>query len=231
MTAAARESPESAEGCVLDMTSVSKRFPKLEAPVLKDVDLRLAAGEAVLVSGRNGAGKTTLLRIASGLITPDTGTVHLDGLSPERNRRAFQQALGFLPAGTSGLYARLTVREHLDYWARLAFVPRHRRGALIDRSLEEFALSDLEDRRVDRMSTGQRQRVRIAMAFLHQPKLILLDEPAASLDSDGREQLRAATGAARSRGAAVLACSPSGDRFGCDFARIFEVRDGALVSE
>jgi ABC-2 type transport system ATP-binding protein len=180
-----------------------------ERPVLDGATLVLAPGRIAWLGGVNGAGKTTLLRIACGLLGPHRGTVTLDGLDPARDREAFQRRLGFLSAGNSGLYARLTVVQHLRMWADLAFVPRAERSETIDRAVKSMALGELADRRVDRLSMGQRQRVRVAMTFLHRPDVILLDEPHTSLDEGGLELLSASMDAHVERGGALLWCSPS----------------------
>jgi len=200
-----------AMGNVLELRAITKRWPSLEHAVLDDVDLVLEPGTVTWMEGRNGIGKTTLMRIAAGLIHPDAGEVHLDGLHPAGDRRAYQMRSALLSAGTGGLYARLSVRWHLGWWARLAFIEPRRRSAIVDASLERFDLVALASRRVDRMSMGQRQRLRLAGTFLHDPKLILLDEPRNSLDAEGIAILTAAVDAATARGAAVLWCSPTGE--------------------
>ena len=139
-------------------------------------------GEVVSVTGRNGAGKTTLLRILGGLVAPDRGDVVLDGIRLGTRRRAYQRQIGLLTPGDRGLYARVTVARHLDLWARLALLERDARAAAISDCYARFELAELADLRVDVLSMGQRQRVRLALAFLHAPRLVLLDEPANSLD-------------------------------------------------
>jgi sodium transport system ATP-binding protein len=203
--------PRGPESSVLLISSVTKRWPRQKKPVLSDIDLELLAGELVWLTGENGAGKTTLLRIVAGIIAPDTGSVHVCGLAVRGSRRAYQQCIGLLTAGNSGLYARMTARQHLEYWASLALVPRDERSTRIDASIERFALGAFAARRMDRMSMGQRQRVRIAMTFLHRPTLILLDEPANSLDDEGCEVLVGAVEEHQRNGGATLWCSPGGD--------------------
>ncbi len=213
---------------VFSAAGISKRWKGAERPVLDDIDFEVAAGESVWIGGRNGAGKTTLLRIFSALITPDTGGVRLLGLDPERERRRYQSHLGFLPAGNAGLTARLSARYHLKYWARLALLPTEEIEPAIERTLDAFDLRDLASSRVDRMSTGQRQRLRTALAFLHSPQLVLLDEPVASLDADGVATVAAAVREVTARGGAVLFASPA-DRepdFECD--RQYVVEEGRL---
>src|SRR3954470_16140815 len=96
---------------LLELRGIVKRWPGTPAPVLDAVDLAVAPGEVVAVTGRNGAGKTTLLRIAAGLLLPDAGTVRVDGMDPELERAACQARIGYLSAGNSGLYGRLRVEQ------------------------------------------------------------------------------------------------------------------------
>jgi ABC-2 type transport system ATP-binding protein len=128
---------------VLLISAVTKRWPRQDQPVLRDIDLELAAGELAWLTGDNGAGKTTLLRIVAGLITPDVGHVSVCGLESRSSRRPYQQHIGLLTAGNSGLYARMTVRQNLDYWARLALVAAGQRNARVEEALDRFGLGNL----------------------------------------------------------------------------------------
>jgi ABC-2 type transport system ATP-binding protein len=227
--AARRRAPARAAPALLEVRGVTKRWPKAPGPVLDGVDLTVRAGETVAITGRNGAGKTTLLRLAAGLLVPDAGTVRVQGLDPERDRTAFQAAIGFLAAGNSGLYGRLTVERHLDFWARLALLPRARRAAAEARVRERFALDELCGRRVDRLSMGQRQRVRIALAFLHEPALVLLDEPRTSLDDEGVALLAGAVCELTARGGAAVMCAPGAQDGGLPYDRRHVVGGGTMV--
>jgi ABC-2 type transport system ATP-binding protein len=177
--------------------------------VLDGVSLALAPGTAAWLGGSNGAGKTTLLRIAAGLLAPDRGRVSALGLDCDRDRRAYQRAIGFLSAGDRGLQARLTVAQNLELWAALALIPRQRRRALVEAVIARFELAELRSRRVERLSMGQRQRVRLAGTFLHEPAVVLLDEPHTSLDELGLALLEDAAARVTSAGGVVLWCSPS----------------------
>ncbi len=196
------------ERALVEARGLHKRWRRDTAPVLFGVDLTIHEGEIVGISGRNGVGKTTLMRIVSGLIEPDSGTTTVAGLDPRRDRRAFLRLVAFLPAANTGVYARLTVRHNLELWSDLALVPRTRRRAAVDDSLERFDLGPLAKQRADRLSMGQRQRVRLALATLHEPRVLLLDEPANSLDDDGIALLGAAVEATRSRGGCVVWAAP-----------------------
>jgi ABC-type multidrug transport system ATPase subunit len=217
------------DGLTLSLSGVTKRWPGAEAPLLDNVDLVIGPGSAVEIVAPNGTGKTTLLRIAVGLIRPERGRVTLGALDAELDRTAFQRRVGFLSAASGGLYARLTVRDHLRLWSRLALLPSTRRDGCCARVQAALALDDLLDRRVDRLSMGQRQRVRIAGAFLHEPDVVLMDEPATSLDEDGLRLLAAEIDRARIGGRAVLWCAPATGGL-ADAERRLTITDGRLVS-
>jgi ABC-2 type transport system ATP-binding protein len=196
----------------LVLSGVTKRWPGADGPLLDQLDLLVRPGTAVEIAAPNGTGKTTLLRIAAGLIRPQGGSVRLGPLDVERDRTEFQRRVGFLSATSAGLYARLTVRDHLRFWSRLALLPRSDALNSCARVADALALRSLAEHRVDRLSMGQRQRVRLAGAFLHEPDVVLLDEPANSLDEDGMALLAAEVERIRQRGRAALWCAPTGGR-------------------
>jgi osmoprotectant transport system ATP-binding protein len=127
-----------AESPSLSLDGVTKRWPGADRAVLDDVSLVVEHGTAVHLSGPNGVGKTTLLRIAVGLIRPEQGRIRLGALDVEADRTAFQRRVGFHSASSAGLYARLTVHDHLRLWSRLALMRRAERGAACDRTLDAF---------------------------------------------------------------------------------------------
>jgi ABC-2 type transport system ATP-binding protein len=224
---AARVTP--ADALPLALRGVSKRWHKDQPPVLADIDLDLDLGTKTWIVGRNGVGKTTLLRIAAGLIDPDRGRAQAWGFTSAERRQRYQRLVSFLPAGDRGLYARLTVRRQLDLWARIAMVPRGRVRAVVEQTIDAFALQELASRRVDRMSMGQRQRLRIAMTFMAEPEVVLLDEPLTSLDDDGGAILYREIDALTARGGALLWCSPAGERLEQRFDARLALEHGRLV--
>ena len=213
----------------LALRAVTKCWEKGSEAVLRGVDLDLDVGTKTRIAGRNGVGKTTLMRIAAGLIDPDGGRVEVWGASPHERRQRYQRLVSFLPAGDRGLYARLTVRRQLHFWGRIALIPRRELKARVEAAIDDFALGELASRRVDRMSMGQRQRLRIAMTFLTEPDVVLLDEPLTSLDEDGAAVLYATIERLLDRGGTVLWCSPSGERIDYDFDRTFSLENGRLT--
>ena len=180
--------------------------------VLRGIDLDVTPGTVTGIGGRNGAGKTTLLRIATAILSPNAGTVTVDGLSSDANWREYHRRIGFLSAGDRGLYNRFSVRGHLEYGVRIAFVPRARRREAVDEALVRFGLTDLVTRRADRLSQGQRQRLRLALTVVHDPKVLLLDEPRNSLDDEGLAMLVGAIDAVVAAQGAVVWCSPAGEK-------------------
>jgi len=227
LVAAGEPEPDAA---LLRLHGLSKRWRKDLPLVLDDLDLTLEPGTTTWVGGRNGVGKTTMLRVAAGLIEPDRGRAELWGVTAGENRARYQQLVSFLPAGDRGLYARLTVRRQLEFWARIAMVPRERFRETIDEAIETFDLGELAERRVDRMSMGQRQRLRIAMTFLPRPEVVLLDEPLTSLDEEGTALLQAAVEEVLAREGAVLWCSPSGEHLEMAFDARWTIERGRLVA-
>jgi heme ABC exporter ATP-binding subunit CcmA len=230
----ARESSRAVRGdgpvAAMRLDNVTRHFGRgaKRRVVLRNVTLVVDPGTVVHVGGNNGAGKTTLLRLMAGILRPNGGAVSIDGLSVERNWREFHRRIGFLSAGDRGLYARLSVRSHLEYWCALAFVSREERPSRIEEALSAFGLAELSDRRSERLSQGQRQRLRLALALVHRPQVVLLDEPRNSLDADGLELLASGVRAAVDRGASVVWCSPPGEDRPVDFDRRFVLQDGQV---
>jgi ABC-type multidrug transport system ATPase subunit len=220
--------PDRTAGALLAVSALSTWWPGQAAPTLDGLDLEMRPGDVVSITGRNGAGKTTLLRILGGLVAPDSGNVRLGDIALGQRRSAYQRQIGLLTPGDRGLYARMTVQGNLDLWARMALLDATERAAAIAYSSRRFALAELNDIRVERLSMGQRQRLRLALAFLHEPRLVLLDEPATSLDSDALALLRSAVDDLAERGGLCIAVAPEGAESGMHRGDRLILRDGRL---
>lgn len=184
---------------MLEVEGLSHTYGTVRA--LEDVTFSLAAGEVMVVVGPNGAGKTTLVRTLARLARPTTGSVRLGGQDWLGAPAARQREVGVLSHATY-LYDRLTAIENLRFYARLyglADPDRRAREALADAGLAELA-----DRRAGTLSRGQAQRLSIARAVLHEPRLLLLDEPLAGLDPHSVRRLVASLATLRSAGRAIL---------------------------
>ena len=168
--------------------------------VVDGVELRLEAGECLALFGPNGAGKTTLLRMLAGLLTPTSGSVSVGGVAL-RSAPEARAAVGLI-SHQSMLYAPLTARENVEFAARLYGVRAPRDAARA--ALERMRIADRADTPVRALSRGLQQRVSIARAIVHDPRLVLLDEPYTGLDEAGAAALTAALGSLASRGAALV---------------------------
>ena len=157
-----------------------------EWPVLWDLDLSVSWGESLSLFGANGAGKTTLLRILATGVRPDAGVVRIAGHDLRRHTALARRCVGVV-AHRSFLYDDLTPRENLNYYARLYGIPD--RDAGIGAALERVGLSSRANHRVRTLSNGMQRRAAIARAILHQPDVLLLDEPETGLDQDSRQML------------------------------------------
>jgi heme ABC exporter ATP-binding subunit CcmA len=155
-----------------------------ERLALGPLDLELGSGERIAVLGGNGAGKTTLLRLLATAARPAAGSLQILGLDASRQRDRLRGRLGYV-GHQLGLYPALTVRETLQLFATLQGVDRARAGD----KLESVGLAELAGQRVEQLSRGQQQRLALARAVLHEPELLVLDEPDASLDVEGRRLL------------------------------------------
>ena len=155
-------------------------------PVLWNLDLTVPWGETLSLFGANGAGKTTLLRILSTAVRPDAGAVRIAGRDLRRQTAAARRRIGIV-AHRSFLYEDLTPAENLAYYARLYGIPD--RTARIAAALARVGLSARAYHRVRALSNGMQKRAAIARAILHQPDVLLLDEPEAGLDRESRRIL------------------------------------------
>jgi heme exporter protein A len=183
---------------VIDVSGLGRRFGHVVA--LRSVDLAVHAGDVVLLAGPNGAGKSTLLRCLAGLARPTSGSVRVGG-ADLRQAPAARSAVGFLSHQTL-LYDDLTARENLRFAATL-----HNLDSVETRvmdSLNAAGLTQRADARAGVLSHGTRQRLSIARATLHDPAVLLLDEPFSGLDAGAVERLRDRLGADAARGRAVI---------------------------
>jgi heme ABC exporter ATP-binding subunit CcmA len=151
---------------------------------LDGVDLVLDTDEHMAVLGDNGAGKTTLLRILATALRPTSGRLEIAGIDAFRERRRLRHHIGFV-GHNPGLYPALSAAENLEFFCALQDVSRSRVGDVLD----ELGLSKVAHRRAGLLSRGMQQRLAIARAILHEPRLLVFDEPDASLDADAAELL------------------------------------------
>jgi len=214
----------SAGAWAVTAVGLEKRFGPVSA--LRPLDLTIAAGSSIAVVGPNGAGKTTLLRLLAGLARPSGGRLEVGPAEPDRRKR--RAGIGYLGHATL-LYPELTARENLAFAARLYGVaePEARADALVKaHGLESFA-----DRRTGEFSRGMAQRVAIARALVHEPPLVLLDEPFTGLDPEAADALAARLAGLHAGGRTVLLVTHDLARAAAFAERVVLLRRGALAAD
>ena len=164
---------------MIDVRGVSKAYGSVKA--LQDVSFQVAAGEIIGLLGPNGAGKTTMMKILTGYLQPDAGQVQVDGLDVLTDTLEVQQRIGYLPENAP-LYPEMSVQSYLKMIADLRQIPVSEQLPLLSEAVRATALVDHLTRPIGQLSKGYRQRVGLAQAILHKPKLLILDEPTIGLD-------------------------------------------------
>ncbi|MBW2734557.1 MAG: ABC transporter ATP-binding protein, partial [Deltaproteobacteria bacterium] len=163
-------------------------------------------GHLFALLGPNGAGKTSTLRLLAGLLEPMAGNATLDGVELCKGDAAARRLVGYLPDNFA-LYDTLTAQDNLLFFAKLLDIAPARIQLLTDKLLEEFDLGEHAKRRVGDFSRGMKQRLGLAKTLLHDPKLILLDEPASALDPNARAKLKASLARLKKRGKTIIVSS------------------------
>ena len=163
----------------VQVAGVSRRFGRTEA--VSDVTFDVEPGEVLGLLGPNGAGKTTTMRVMTGYLRPTTGHVLVKGVDMADDPVAARQYIGYMPE-SSAVPGEMTVIAFLRYCARLRRVPRGERQKAVANALRQAGLGGMADKRVGTLSKGYRQRVALAQALVHEPDVLVLDEPTAGLD-------------------------------------------------
>jgi ABC-2 type transport system ATP-binding protein len=195
---------ESAEPYGITAAGVRRRFGPVEA--LRGLDLTVPYGEVTALVGPNGAGKTTLLLVLATLLVPDGGDVRVAGCDPVTDPAGVRAATGWTP-DVFGVYDALTAGEYLGFFAEAYRMPKAQARSRVAELLSLVHLAEYADRPVHVLSRGQKQRLGLARALVHGPRVLLLDEPASGLDPRSRIELRDLLRSLAAQGVAVLVSS------------------------
>ncbi|MGH8132618.1 MAG: ABC transporter ATP-binding protein [Steroidobacteraceae bacterium] len=166
---------------------LTKRYASLAA--VDDVTFQVSPGEVLGFLGPNGAGKTTAMRMLAGFVTPTSGSASICGHDVETDTLAARSVLGYLPEGAP-LYGEMTVRRFLAFIADLRALEGERRRARLDHVIEHLQLGSVLEQTIDTLSKGFRRRVGLAQAIMHDPPVLILDEPTDGLDPNQKHEVR-----------------------------------------
>ncbi len=183
---------------------LSKKFEDFLA--VDGVSLHVKAGEVLALLGPNGAGKTTTVRMLTSILRPSEGRARIAGHDVVANPTQVRASVGVLTE-QHGLYGRMPAGEYLDFFGQIYGMGRDARKGRIDHLLEKFGLSDSHHRRVAEYSKGMRQKLALARALLHDPPVLLLDEPTSAMDPESARLVRDSIKALRSAERAIVICT------------------------
>ncbi|HTA69179.1 MAG TPA: ATP-binding cassette domain-containing protein [Bryobacteraceae bacterium] len=213
---------------MIEIRGLRKKFGAVEA--VRDVSFSVADGTVVGLLGPNGAGKTTTLRMLSGLMSPDAGAILVDNADVVADPIGVQAHMGLLP-DSRGLYPRLTPLEHIEYFGRLHGLDGPALRARAKVLLTLLGLNDLADRRVSGFSQGERTKVALARALVHQPRNVILDEPTNGLDVMSTRAMRDLIRGLRRDGCCVLFSSHIMQEVSALCDRIVVIAQGKVAAD
>ena len=212
---------------MIEVSGLAKAFGKVKA--VDGVEFAVPDGGITGLLGPNGAGKTTTLRILATLLRPDTGRAAVDGHDEIEDALEVRRRIGVVP-DAKGLYPRLTSRENISYYGRLHGIEGAELEAAIERLIELLAMEDIADRHTEGFSTGQRVKVAIARALIHDPPNVLLDEPTSGLDIMATRAMRDAIRRLRDDGKCVLLSTHIMQEVSALCDRVVVIAEGRVVA-
>ncbi len=188
---------------LLDVTDLGYTYPKATAPAVEGLNLTVSGGEVLGLLGPNGAGKTTAVSVISTLLPPQRGKITVIGMDLSTSQNKARAVIGLAPQEIA-LYGSLTARENLSYFGSLYGMKGSELADRVERRLSHVGLSERADERVDTYSGGMKRRTNLAAALVHDPRLILLDEPTVGVDAQSRRLIMELIGELRAGGAGII---------------------------
>jgi ABC-2 type transport system ATP-binding protein len=213
---------------MIETSNLTKHFDDFVA--VQDITLAVKPGEVLALLGPNGAGKTTTVRMLTSIFTPTSGTAHVAGFDVVTQPEDVRARVGVLTEG-HGLYTRMRGRDYLDFFGRLYEIPREVRQPRAEHLAERFGLADALNRRMGEYSKGMRQKLALVRSMLHNPPVLMLDEPTSAMDPLSSRQVRNAIRDLRGDGRTVLLCThnlPEAEELA---DRIAIIRRGSIIAE
>ena len=212
---------------MLSLSHITKSFMGRSA--VNDISFDIKRGEVVAFLGPNGAGKTTTMRMITGILEPDSGTITCDGHDVWGQRMKAQGLMGYLPEG-GPLYGEMTALSYLGFMSETRGIAKAARGDMIELAVKRTSLEDVLQRPIDTLSKGFRRRVALAGAILHDPPILILDEPTDGLDPNQKRAARALI-ASLSPNRVILISTHVLEEVSAVCSRVLVVAKGVIVAD
>lgn len=213
---------------MLVIKNLEKSYGKFKA--LNGLNLEIEKGEIFGFIGPNGAGKSTTMKIVSGLLSPDSGEVYVDGIDAIKNNKALKDKIGYMP-DFFGVYDNLRAIEYLEFYASIYGIVGEEARKLSMDLLELVNLQDKWDANIDGLSRGMKQRLCLARCLVHNPELLILDEPASGMDPRARFEMKGILKNLKEMGKTIIVSSHILSELGEICTRIGIIKNGSIVCE
>ena len=213
---------------MLKLNNLTKKFGNFIA--VNNINLEINAGDFFGFLGQNGAGKTTTIKMITGLYTPTNGTIHIGGFDIQKNHIEAKQLIGYIP-DQPFLYEKLTGREFLFFCGGLYKIEKNKLKKIIDETIDQLKIEQWVDKRTEEYSQGMKQRIAIASALLHNPRLLVVDEPMIGLDPQSALIVKNVLKKKASEGVAIFMSTHSLNVAEEVCSRIGIIKDGQMIFE
>jgi ABC-2 type transport system ATP-binding protein len=213
---------------MLKLTNLTKKFGNFIA--VNNINLEINAGDFFGFLGQNGAGKTTTIKMITGLYAPTNGTIHIGGFDIQKNHIEAKQLIGYIP-DQPFLYEKLTGREFLFFCGGLYKIEKNKLKKIIDETIDQLKIEQWVDKRTEEYSQGMKQRIAIASALLHNPRLLVVDEPMIGLDPQSALVVKNVLKKKASEGVAIFMSTHSLNVAEEICSRIGIIKDGQMIFE
>ena len=213
---------------MLKLTNLTKKFGNFTA--VNNINLEINAGDFFGFLGQNGAGKTTTIKMITGLYAPTRGTVQIGGFDIQKNHIEAKKLIGYIP-DQPFLYEKLTGKEFLYFCGGLYKIEKNKLKKIIDETIDQLKIDQWVDKRTEEYSQGMKQRIAIASALLHNPKLLVVDEPMVGLDPQSALVVKNVLKQKASEGVAIFMSTHSLNVAEEICSRIGIIKDGQMIFE